>query len=102
MSTVYCMSPEQALGRGVDARSDVFSLGATLFELLSGRVPWNGGNVLERWEEPRLPPSLVAALLPVLARRALPVASWGELAARLRGRPRGTVGNGVPTHRFPD
>ncbi|MBX3270423.1 MAG: serine/threonine protein kinase [Sandaracinaceae bacterium] len=41
----YC-SPEQARGKpDVDARADVFSLGTTMFELISGRVPYTGDNV---------------------------------------------------------
>ncbi len=41
----YC-SPEQARGKPeVDARADVFSIGTTMFELLSGRVPFTGDNV---------------------------------------------------------
>ncbi|HSD86106.1 MAG TPA: hypothetical protein VLB44_01280, partial [Kofleriaceae bacterium] len=38
------MSPEQARGETVDARADVFALGATLFYVLSGKLPWHGGS----------------------------------------------------------
>ena len=47
MGTAFYMSPEQVLNRGVDIRSDVYSLGITLYELLSGRVPFESDSDYE-------------------------------------------------------
>jgi serine/threonine-protein kinase len=46
-ASVNHLAPEQALGREIDARSDIFSLGALFYKMLTGRLPFEGRNQTE-------------------------------------------------------
>ena len=66
MGTATYMSPEQARGQQVDARTDIFSLGVVLYELLTGRLPYGGSSIYE----------IIAAVLS--DREAPPVSSYSS------------------------
>jgi serine/threonine-protein kinase len=67
--TPYYMSPEQTLGKNVDHRTDIYSLGVTVFELATGTVPFREGNIPYHHVHtpPPDPRELNPALPPLLA-----------------------------------
>ena len=70
MGTVKYMSPEQARGMDVDVRSDIFSFGVVLYEMIAGRTPFEGGTTSD----------IIAALLkeePALLTQSAPKTSDG-------------------------
>ena len=81
IGTAQYLSPEQARGAPVDARSDLYSVGVVLYELLTGEAPYNGETPVEiamkhlsavpeppSAKRPEVPPELDAVVLRALAK----------------------------------
>ena len=92
--TPYYMAPEQISGRGVSVRVDIYALGVTLFELLTGSVPFPDGDVAYHHRhtpppDPRsraenVPDALASLILDMLEKQPeLRCGSAAEVAQRL-------------------
>src|SRR5437773_469431 len=81
VGTVTYMPPEQALGRAPDGRSDLYGLGAMLYEMVTGRPPFLGDDVVAivsqhihtspvapSWHNPEIPRALEALIMRLLAK----------------------------------
>jgi serine/threonine protein kinase len=87
------MSPEQALGEVLDARSDFYSLGIMYYEMLTGKKPYTGGSAMDVLQQhvnaplPMLPKALAhhePVLLKLMAKsREDRFATAGEVLAAL-------------------
>jgi len=112
VGTIAYMAPEQALGEAVDARSDVFSFGCLLYELLSGRAAFRGAtpaqvldHLLHGEPEPleRLRPDVSPELVGVVARAMRKSAAerypdMDELAKDARGIRASSEGASAPPY----
>jgi serine/threonine protein kinase len=71
LGTIHYMSPEQALGKMIEGRTDVFSLGVVLYEMTTGRRPFGGETITETMtqiirDEPAEPVSVNPGISPAM------------------------------------
>ena len=69
MGSVHYSSPEQARNGFVDGKSDIYSLGIVMYEMVTGRVPFDGDTTvavaIQHLQEEMVPPSVYAPNLPI-------------------------------------
>ncbi len=81
VGTAAYIAPEQALGTGADARSDLYALGCVLYEMVTGRVPFAGDDMVSvisqhietapvapSWHNPQVPHALDTLIVQLLAK----------------------------------
>jgi serine/threonine-protein kinase len=106
LGTSAYMSPEQALGQPADARSDIYSLGCVLYEMLTGEPPFRAevaAAVMHQHvrvqpkpaseRNPAVPPALNALVMEMLAKAP---GDRPQTAAEVRDRLRQAIGNPRP------
>lgn len=75
MGSVHYISPEQARGGFSDERSDIYSLGITMYEMVTGRLPFEGDNTvsiaLAHLEDTMVPPSVYNPDIPISLERII-------------------------------
>jgi serine/threonine-protein kinase len=104
IGTAQYLSPEQARGDEVTAASDTYAVGIVLYEMLTGRVPFDGGPpvavamkqisdepVSPRIVEPTVPPELEAVVLRALAKRPSERYRTAEEMSRALAEARGAI-----------
>jgi len=110
--TVAYMSPEQARGEKVDARSDIFSFGVVMFEVLSGQLPFAGPNTIALLHNlhfnpprdlselrPEVPKPLVALIARMLEKEPEKrIQNMAEVGAELRRHSTGLVDGPLTWH----
>ncbi|HKN82692.1 MAG TPA: serine/threonine-protein kinase, partial [Pyrinomonadaceae bacterium] len=110
VGTPLYLSPEQATGKAIDGRSDLFALGALLYECLTGQSAFSGSSVLEigaqiihvtppppSKKNPQVPPSLDRITLKALEKKVeARYQSAAELLKDLKVASETLSGNGVP------
>jgi serine/threonine protein kinase len=110
VGTPLYLSPEQATGKEIDGRSDLFALGALLYECLTGQSAFSGGSVLEIGAQiihvtPKSPSKLNPAVTPALDRITLKALeknvetryqTAAEMLKDLKAAAQGLTGHGVP------
>lgn len=110
VGTARYMAPEQIRGEQVDGRTDIYSLGVTLFEMLSGRAPFEADSAMTVMMmhindpvpnlallRPDIPPALVAIVNKCLAKNpAARFQTAGEMAVALRQPFKMSIGGPPP------